>query len=188
MGKFAAWILPIDTYKLPRWLGGSEFSFNPGPFNIKEHTVIVMMANVAIGPAYALYATVSSELYYNHPMGFGFSIMFLFATQMTGFTLAGICRRFVVWPASMIWPGNLVVATNLNTFHAEEDGFTGGMSRFKFLMVCMAGSFAWYFFPGKPCRSIERAITLMHHPGFVFTALSYFSWVCWIAPRNNVVN
>lgn len=28
----------------------------------------------------------------------------------------------------------------------------------------------------------------MHHPGFVFTALSYFSWVCWIAPRNNVVN
>ncbi|OWZ55297.1 OPT family small oligopeptide transporter [Cryptococcus neoformans c45] len=171
LGKFAAWILPIDTYKLPRWLGGSEFSFNPGPFNIKEHTVIVMMANVAIGPAYALYATVSSELYYNHPMGFGFSIMFLFATQMTGFTLAGICRRFVVWPASMIWPGNLVVATNLNTFHAEEDGFTGGMSRFKFLMVCMAGSFAWYFFPG-----------------FVFTALSYFSWVCWIAPRNNVVN
>lgn len=188
MGKFAAWILPIDTYKLPRWLGGSEFSFNPGPFNIKEHTVIVMMANVAIGPAYALYATVSSELYYNHPMGFGFSIMFLFATQMAGFTLAGICRRFVVWPASMIWPGNLVVATNLNTFHAEEDGFTGGMSRFKFLMVCMAGSFAWYFFPGKPCGSIERAITLMHHPGFVFTALSYFSWVCWIAPRNNVVN
>lgn len=114
-----------------------------------------MMANVAIGPAYALYATVSSELYYNHPMGFGFSIMFLFATQMTGFTLAGICRRFVVWPASMIWPGNLVVATNLNTFHAEEDGFTGGMSRFKFLIVCMAGSFAWYFFPGKYCGSME---------------------------------
>lgn len=155
LGKFAAWILPIDTYKLPLWLGGREFSFNPGPFNIKEHTVIVMMANVAIGPAYALYATVSSELYYNHPMGFGFSIMFLFATQMTGFTLAGICRRFVVWPASMIWPGNLVVATNLNTFHAEEDGFTGGMSRFKFLIVCMAGSFAWYFFPGKYCGSME---------------------------------
>nr|ODN93225.1 OPT family small oligopeptide transporter [Cryptococcus depauperatus CBS 7841] len=171
VGKFFAWLLPINTYRLPRWLGGIEFSLNPGPFNIKEHTIIVMMANVAIGPAYALYAIVSSELYYHHSFGFGFAIMFLFATQMTGFTMAGICRRFVVWPASMIWPANLVVATNLNTFHAEEDGFTSGMSRFKFLILCGCGAFVWYFFPG-----------------FLFTALSYFSWVCWIAPNNNIVN
>lgn len=61
----------------------------------------------------------------------------------------------------MIWPGNLVVATNLNTFHAEEDGFTGGMSRFKFLMVCIAGSFAYYFFPGKCFGSIECGLTLI---------------------------
>ncbi|ODO11857.1 OPT family small oligopeptide transporter [Cryptococcus amylolentus CBS 6273] len=171
VGKFFAWCLPINDYALPRWLGGAEFSLNPGPFNIKEHTIIVMMANVAIGPAYALYATVSSELYYGHNWGIGFSIMFLLATQMTGFSLAGICRRFVVWPASMIWPANLVVATNLNTFHAEEDGFTGGMSRFKFLIICGSSAFIWYFFPG-----------------FIFTSLSYFSWVCWIAPNNNVVN
>ncbi|WVQ85592.1 OPT family small oligopeptide transporter [Cryptococcus sp. DSM 104549] len=171
VGKFFAWCLPINTYRLPRFLGHKEFSLNPGPFNIKEHTIMVMMANVAIGPAYGLYATVSSELYYNRPFGYGFAILLLLATQMTGFTMAGICRRFVVWPASMIWPGNLVVATNLNTFHAEEDGFTGGMSRFKFLMIGLASAFVWYFFPG-----------------FLFTALSYFSWVCWIAPRNRVVN
>ncbi|WVQ65163.1 OPT family small oligopeptide transporter [Kwoniella botswanensis] len=171
VGKFAAWLLPITTWNLPRFLGGSEFTFNPGPFNIKEHTIIVMMANVAIGPAYALYATVSSELYYKHKFGYGFDIMLILATQLTGFTMAGVCRRFVVWPASMIWPGNLVVTTNLNTLHAEEDGFQGGMSRLRFLLICMGGAFAYYFFPG-----------------FIFTALSYFSYACWIAPKNRVVN
>ncbi|OCF31915.1 OPT family small oligopeptide transporter [Kwoniella heveanensis BCC8398] len=171
VGKGLAWLLPITTFIMPRWLGGYSFSLNPGPFNIKEHTIIVMMANVAVGPAYALYATVSSELYYKHDFGYGFNIMFILATQLTGFTMAGICRRFVVWPASMIWPGNLVVTTNLNTLHAEEDGFQGGMSRFRFLILCGAGAFAWYFFPG-----------------FIFTGLSYFSYACWIAPKNRVVN
>lgn len=70
-GKFCAWLLPITTHQLPRWLGGATWSFNPGPFNIKEHAIIVIMANVAIGPAYALYATVSSELYYAKKFGAG---------------------------------------------------------------------------------------------------------------------
>ncbi|KAK4683607.1 hypothetical protein P7C73_g6631, partial [Tremellales sp. Uapishka_1] len=148
-----------------------HFSFNPGPFNIKEHTIIVMMANVSIGPAYALYATVTSELFYKNNLGVGFSILFLLATQMTGFSFAGIARRFVVWPASMIWPSNLVVTTNLNTFHAEDDGSSGGMTRFKFFMICGSAAFAYYLLPG-----------------FLITSLSYFSWVCWIAPNNRVVN
>jgi hypothetical protein len=70
-GKFCAWWLPITTYKLPRFLGGASWSLNPGPFNIKEHAIIVMMANVSIGPAYAMYATVVGELYYNKKFGTG---------------------------------------------------------------------------------------------------------------------
>lgn len=90
---------------------------------------------------------------------------------MTGFSMAGIARRFVVWPASMIWPYNLVVATNLNTFHAEDDSQTNGMTRFRFFMISGSCAFAWYFLPG-----------------FLFTALSYFSYMCWIFPRSRVVN
>lgn len=148
-GKFAAWLLPIRTFQNPRWLGGSSWSFNPGPFNIKEHAFITMMASVAVGPAYGLWVIVSSELYYQRPFGVGFNIMFFFTTQVTGFAFAGLCRRFVVWPASMIWPGVLVVTTNLNTLHAEEEGFTGSMTRFRFLLYTGAGAFAWYFMPGE---------------------------------------
>lgn len=149
VGRFFAWIVPYRTFRLPVFLGSSRFSFNPGPFNIKEHTIIVIMANVSLSPAYALYATVSSELYYGHDFGVGFNILFVLITQMTGFAFAGMCRRFVIWPASMIWPTDLVVATNLNTFHAEDNGATGGMTRYKFFMIAGTCAFAWYFLPGK---------------------------------------
>ena len=148
IGKFLAWVVPIWSWTVPRWLGGWEINLNPGPFNIKEHTLIVIMANVGTSPAYSLYAIVSSELWYAHDFGIGFSILFTLSTQLTGFTFAGLCRRFVVWPASMIWPQVLVAATLLNTFHAEEEGFRGGMSRMKFLFIAGGCAFAYYFLPG----------------------------------------
>jgi hypothetical protein len=49
----------------------------------------------------------------------------------------------------MIWPYNLVLATFLNTFHAEEDTGSGRISRFKFFVIAFSGAFAWYFLPGK---------------------------------------
>jgi OPT family oligopeptide transporter len=163
-----------------------SFSFNPGPFNIKEHALVAIMSNVSIGPAYALYATVSAELWYQKDFGVGFEILFILATQLTGFTMAGLCRRFVVWPASMIWPGNLVVATTLNAFHAEEPAYSGSISRFKFLMLVAGGAFIWYWIPGWSARRHFRPQLII--AGFLFTALSYFSFACWIAPRNRVVN
>jgi OPT family oligopeptide transporter len=149
IGSFFAWAIPLWSFTLPRWLGGKEVHLNPGPFNIKEHSIIIIMASVGIGPAYGLFAVVSSELWYGHDFGPGFNILFILATQLTGFAFAGLCRRFVVWPASMIWPSVLVAATNLNTFHAEDEGFQGGMSRLKFLMITGSCAFAYYFLPGE---------------------------------------
>jgi OPT family oligopeptide transporter len=149
IGKFAAWALPIRTWTLPRWLGSVQFSFNPGPFNIKEHALIVIMANISLTPAYALYSVVTSELWYGHDFGIGFSILLMLSTQLTGFAFAGLCRRFVVWPASMIWPSVLAVSTSLNAFHAEDEGYEGGMTRIRFLMVCGGAAFAYYFLPGE---------------------------------------
>jgi hypothetical protein len=51
LGKALAFLLPIRTWVLPRILGGGKFTLNPGPFNVKEHVLIYMMANVAICPS-----------------------------------------------------------------------------------------------------------------------------------------
>ncbi|KLT45603.1 OPT superfamily oligopeptide transporter [Cutaneotrichosporon oleaginosum] len=171
LGKFLAWSLPLRDYRLPPWLGGFGFSLNPCPFNVKEHTVIVMMATVAILPAYGLFSITSLDLFYKTPLGLGFNFTYILATQMTGLTIAGIARRFVVWPASMLWPGVLVTTTILNTLHAESDIGTGGMSRQRFFLVMSVAAFLYYFLPG-----------------YLFTALSYFSYATWMAPRNHVVN
>jgi hypothetical protein len=90
----------------------------------------------------------------------------MIATQLTGFGIAGICRRYLVQPASMIWPQNLVVCTLLNTLHAEDDEpARGGITRFKFFLYVAGAAFVWQFLPG-----------------FLFMALSAFSWICWFRP------
>ncbi|KAF5355190.1 hypothetical protein D9756_005674 [Leucocoprinus leucothites] len=211
IGKFLAFSLPIRTYRLPlpylpprlvspslplillRYLRpltfphALEFSLNPGPWNIKEHVLVFIMANVAVSPPYALNAIVVSEVFYDIHLGYWFAVVLVLATQLTGFGLAGLCRRFLVWPASMVWPQNLVACTLLNTLHAEdeddgigmslnsgpEDAEHGrkGMSRYKFFMIVMIATFFFFFLPG-----------------YLFEALSVFSFVCWAAPDNVPVN
>lgn len=83
----------------------------------------------------------------------------------------------------MIWPSDLLTATNLNVFHADDDSGPS-MSRYRFFMICTAAAFAFYFLPGlcsgrqtSPAMLTSRATT-----GFLMSCLTYFSWVCWIAP------
>ena len=50
------------------------------------------------------------------------------STQLIGFSISGICKRFLVAPPSMIWPANLGTAALLNTFHAQETSGTHARS------------------------------------------------------------
>lgn len=170
LGKLFAFALPISTYRVPRWLGGFEISLNPGPWNIKEHVLVYIMANVAIGTPYAINAIVVAQINYNFKVDYWFSALLVVATQLTGFGLAGICRRFLVQPPSMVWPQNLVTCTLLNTLHAEEEE-RGGITRYRYFLFALAGAFFYWFVPG-----------------YLFQALSVFSWICWIVPNNVPVN
>ncbi|THH21063.1 hypothetical protein EUX98_g8459 [Antrodiella citrinella] len=179
IGKFLAFSLPITPYRTPairlpftsRMLGPYQFSLNPGPWNIKEHALVYMMSNVATSYPYALFTVVVAEFNYGDKLGYGFAATLVLATQMTGFGLAGMSRKFLVWPASMLWPQNLVTCTILNTFHAEEDSDRGGLTRYRYFVYVGIAAFCFFFLPG-----------------YLFTALSIFNWVCWIAPNNTVIN
>ncbi|GAA5939782.1 uncharacterized protein JCM15063_005285 [Sporobolomyces koalae] len=175
IGKLLARLLPIQAYRFPNWSRRygfpDQFSFNPGPFNIKEHAIIVMMANISTAPSAGITFSLVSEKFYGIKQGLGFDILLILTTQIIGFGAAGLCRRFLVWPAAMIWPQNLVYCTLLNTLHAEDEDEGQGISRLRFFIYAFCAAFLWYWLPG-----------------FLFTALSAFSWVCWIAPNNVVVN
>jgi OPT family small oligopeptide transporter len=157
---------------------GIKWSMNPGPFNIKEHTLITIMANVSFaqGAAYSTFGLEALIGFYKVDYGWGFALLFTITTQMIGLGLAGVVRRFLVYPAAMIWP---VVLPNCALFYTLHDktkpdpAESGGwrISRYRwFLYICL-GSFVWYWFPG-----------------FIWQGLSVFAFVTWIKPNNVLIN
>ncbi|KAJ4860373.1 OPT oligopeptide transporter protein domain-containing protein [Trichoderma breve] len=56
-------------------------------------------------------------------------ILLTVSTQSLGYGIAGVMRKYLVYPASMIWPGNLASVAMMNAMYDEA-------------------SFAYYFIPG----------------------------------------
>lgn len=167
IGKAMAKVLPTKSWNTP--LG--SFSFNPGPFNIKEHTLITVMANVVYQRAYATDILAAQRFFYDQRWSAGYQILLVLSSQFVGFSFAGFCRRWLVWPAAMIWPSTLVQSALMNTLHHTQSSEQGRMSREKFFLFAFIGAWCWYWFPG-----------------YIFTALSSFSWIAWMAPKNIKVN
>ncbi|KAJ6043816.1 hypothetical protein N7499_006235 [Penicillium canescens] len=173
-GVFLAKALPTTPIKLGP-LG--TFTLNPDrSFNIKEHTVIVIMSNVSFGYGSADATNIiqaSSKSFYNFGLTAGFDVLIVLCAQLLGFGVAGLAAPWLVEPASIIWPGVLSNCAMLETLHSRANHIAGGwrITRLRFFLYVTAGGFVWYFFPG-----------------LMFTALSYFTWVCWIAPKNVIVN
>lgn len=148
---------------------------NPGKFNIKEHTVIIIMSNAAFGngAAYASNILLSMKKFYHRDFGWGFNLLAIITTQCIGLSLAGVLRKVLINPSSMVWPENLVTCTFLTNIHMNVNHSANGwtVSRLKFFIVVFICGFVWYWFPG-----------------FLFQALSYFAWVTWIKPKDVYVN
>jgi hypothetical protein len=112
------------------------------------------------------------------------------STQLIGFSIGGLCKRFLVDPPSMIWPGSLVSTALFNTMHSMETSGTqgmGGISRGRFFAYV---SIAYFFYSQfvSPDLLAASDTSLDFLPSYLFTALSSFSWVCWIAPNNVKLN
>ena len=168
LGKFLEWILP--RYCISAF--GCSFSLNPGPFNIKEHALIVAMINVVSNGSSITDIAGAMHIIYHVRWSIGKQFLLGLVFNLTGFSFAGALRQFLVWPSSMIWPSVLARCAFLNAVHSNYGKKeTGHISRDRFLYLACLCSFVWYWVPG-----------------YLWTGLSVFNWVCWIAPNNVVVN
>lgn len=82
------------------------------------------------------------------------------STQLIGFSIGGICKRFLVSPPSMIWPTNLVTAALFNTLHAQETSGAqarGGISRERFFSYVFVG---YIFYSQSPETSFWSAVLI----------------------------
>ncbi|KAL5530115.1 hypothetical protein ACEPAF_6372 [Sanghuangporus sanghuang] len=147
---------------------------NPGPFTVKEHVVVTIMGGVGAVSAYATDIVAVQRVFYNQDYSFLYQWLIVMSTQLIGFAMGGIGKRYLVSPPSMIWPSNLVSCALFNTLHSQYYagvGHRGGISRERFFLYAFIGAFCWNFFPG-----------------YLFTALSTFSWMTWIFPRDRTIN
>uniref|UniRef100_A0A8R7P6V3 Oligopeptide transporter 7 n=1 Tax=Triticum urartu TaxID=4572 RepID=A0A8R7P6V3_TRIUA len=166
LGRLMAVALPERAFfRGRRW----EFTLNPGPFNVKEHVLITIFANAGAGSVFAINLVTAVRVFYGKPISFFVSLLVVLTSQVLGFGWAGIFRRYLVEPAAMWWPSNLVQVSLFRALHEKERRRKGGTTRTQFFMVAFACSFAYYIFPG-----------------YLFEMLTSISWICWIFPTSVV--
>ncbi|KAF2644099.1 small oligopeptide transporter [Massarina eburnea CBS 473.64] len=156
---------------------GIRWTFNTGPFNIKEHSVITLMAGISISYAYSTDALLAllGKPFYNLPMSWGFQLLFTISSQVIGIAFAGLFRRFLVWPAALIWPQQFSSTALLYALHTknEDSASANGwkISRTRLFLYVMIGMFLYYWIPGV-----------------LWQGLSVFAFITWIKPNNIVLN
>ncbi|ROW08543.1 hypothetical protein VPNG_06194 [Cytospora leucostoma] len=174
MGCFWAKVVPTRVFNT----FGVRWTFNTGPFTIKEHVVVTLMSNVSIGYAYSTDALLAlqGKPFYNINLGWGFQILFTLSSQLIGIGLAGLTRRFLVWPAAMIWPSQFSSTSLFFALHdksksdqTQSNGWT--ISRYRYFFYVMVAMFCYYWIPAV-----------------LWQGLSVFAFVTWIRPNNVVLN
>jgi hypothetical protein len=143
-----------------------------GHWNEKEHSCVYISSNVSFGFAFATDVIVEQTQFYDQKVTILYQLLLILSTQILGYSFAGLARRFLVRPGGMIWPGTLMSAAMFTTLHKEENTIANGwkVTRWKFFFIVWLSAFLFYFLPG-----------------LLFPALSYFSVVTWIWPKNVVV-
>ncbi|KAF5348950.1 hypothetical protein D9758_014208 [Tetrapyrgos nigripes] len=148
LGKFMEEVIPgtwegarikMPDNKFWRWING-------GPFNIKEHVAITIMSSTTSQSALAISIFAAQDLYYNVRPNAAIGIFTLIASQLVGYGLAGVMRRFLVYPTFAIYPQ---LMPNVQLFDALHRGSSSVMQkkRVRFFWIIFIAIFIWEWFP-----------------------------------------
>ncbi|KAF8524054.1 OPT oligopeptide transporter [Hysterangium stoloniferum] len=141
-----AYVLGTAMHKLMPTMGYWRF-INPGPFNIKEHTCIVIMSSTAATVATAMEIIAALNLFYDIRLNGAVAMFQIFSTQMLGYGIAGILRTLLVFPTYAFYPGNISVVQLLQSLHF------GGLLNHKkrrYFWIVFAAIFFWEWIPQYP--------------------------------------
>ncbi|KAF3985834.1 hypothetical protein FT663_01952 [Candidozyma haemuli var. vulneris] len=172
-GELLAAILPHKKFTIWRW----TIDLNPGPWNYKEQMLATIFYSVSAGTPYVSFNIHVQRLphYFNNQWAdWGYQILLMLSTQFMGFGIAGIIRKFAVYPVRAMWPTLLpTLALNRALMQKEKKANINGwtISRYSFFFTAFSGSFLYFWVPT-----------------YLFEAMSYFNWITWIAPYNFDLN
>lgn len=119
----------------------------------------------------------AQRVFYKHAMTFTSGLLFILSSQILGYGIVGVLRRFLIWPAAAIWPRTLINCALLQVMHRASDDedepslSRSRMSRYRFFYLALLFQVLWYWIPG-----------------FICPVLSYFSLFCVIFPNNVIIS
>ena len=134
---------------------------------------ITIMANAGFSAPFTTSVVLVQYLpiYFNQAWAgsFGYQILVTLSTNFIGYGLAGLTRRFLVYPSRAIWPSNLATIALNRAFHSDTNPSANGwtISRMRWFTYCFVAMFIYFWFPN-----------------YLVAAMSYFNWTTWIAPDN----
>ena len=92
-------------------------------------------------------------------VNFGYEILLAIYAQMAGIGMAGILRRFLIYPTAAIWPKVLpTLALNRTLVMGEKKGENihgWTISRYKFFMASFGLMFVWFWIPNKMFTALQ---------------------------------
>ncbi|CAN1790264.1 Oligopeptide transporter 1 [Linum perenne] len=105
LGQLMAATLPTRKLRVPltKW----SFTLNPGPFNVKEHVLITILANCGADGILALAIVTAIRAFYHRSIHIMAAFLLVLSTQLLGYGWAGIFRKILVDSPHMWWPGSM---------------------------------------------------------------------------------
>ncbi|CAG8536895.1 13939_t:CDS:10 [Dentiscutata erythropus] len=132
-----------------------------------EHVCIAAAATAGGISAFAVDIISIQELFYNTRVNFLVGFLLMLSTQMIGYGLVGLVRKYLVHSPKMIWPQSLVYANMYNTLHGNTSETN---DKIRFFYIAFISMFVWQFVPE-----------------YMFTWLANVAILCLIAPNNNAI-
>lgn len=158
-GEFMAFVIPRKGFL--KYL-------NPGPFNVKEHAAIQVIASTASASALGAEILVVQKLFYNSTISSGAAIFILFSSQLLGYGIVGLVRKGLVYPTDMFYPNILPNASIVQALHLDKSNVK------KKLRVFYISFFFMFVYELLP--------------EYIFQMLIGFSIPCLAAPNNATVS
>ncbi|KAL2196920.1 peptide transporter [Corynascus similis CBS 632.67] len=115
----ARWRSQGGQGRLPLWITILNL-LNPGPWNLKEHSICAITATSASNAAPSVQVFAAQDLFYNLPLSPATVILAVISIGLFGYGLCGIMRPIAVWHVDAVYWSNLPTVKTLQGLHWQE--------------------------------------------------------------------
>ena len=139
----ARWRAQGGEGKYPWWISAISF-INPGPWNIKEHTICAITATSASNAAESIRVFAAQNLFYDLPLSAVTVVLSVISIGLFGYGICGLLRPIAVWHVDAVYWSTLPTVKTLQGLHWQE---VKSSKPLRWFWYSFAGMFVWQWFP-----------------------------------------